>query len=48
MTINRSTQVKIYGAEIQSCFMREVTQLFSVVFFVVTGVHKFDVNLVTN
>ena len=42
-----SIPVTISEAEMQSCFLLELRQLFSVVFCVVTGAHKFYVRLVT-
>jgi len=47
VTSNRSIPVTS-GAEMQSCTLFEARQLFSVVFCVVTGVHKLYVRLVTN
>jgi hypothetical protein len=47
VTSSQSIPVTISGAEMQSCSLLEVRQLFCV-FCVVTRVHGFDVRLVTN
>lgn len=48
VTTDRYILFKIPWTEMQSRFVRQIIQLFSVVFYVLRAVYKLDFRLVTN